>query len=1023
MAKRAFWGRAWRRTAFTFGLAMAPTGAQASEPTPDERELVRVAVAEAARVLSEGDSPACLSALESVREIAWRDVTQGNPWHLMMFWCSFSANGRPQPDVPIERIRSLVQPWQARFASATAPGVRAEAEAEAELSFFYHYWKNLNAFGHREAADGMFFPELRSRVEFAAAEPANAAAQKALLAFAWETTGSWMLHDYTVQFHELFKDRLGTSHSATLVLLRSVAYNERYLGRVQQALEHMQEAVALTDQHHPGNNALRVSMRSERAACLSAVGRLTEALADGLLVRDEVLRREPPSWLALVRSHYNLAETAAEMGDHRAAIAYAEQSIDYARRSANPTMLVEARVPAATRAVSRLMLGEPGAAQELKAALAVTHREMHIGPQAFALVQHAAAAGDSELLSWAADFMRQHIRRVRTPFHADRSVLDLMDAWQLGGAELLAPPVREPLERALAGSLTGRSAGTQALMHFNLARHLAATDPETAIWLHKRAANALQRLRAGLPAGDTELHRAWLSSHEGDLRRFIALLIDQGRLVEAEQAVLLLRDEELHEYTRRSQGRRNGATRALSYTPVEATRDAGMEEVAARVSQAATQADQRADAWRRLVFKDSYRDKQADAELAQFRGEVRELLNASPARRGGASPLRTLSNKALPAGTARLTYFVRADALNIMLQQGRRYRRVSVPIARDELNRRVQALRAVVASPAQDPLPAAAALHATLVAPVKPWLQRAGSRHLQVVPDASLRYVPFAALHDGRRFLAEQFVLSIDLSGSSRREPRGADAEARDKAATEAQRSASMAAKRSDPPTVQSRASAAAQRIASLHTQRDGTAAFGRSVGDEEHSALPGVQRELSAVTRQQGTLALNEAFTADSLRTRLSSRPAVVHIASHFIIDPAGEDKSYLVLGDGRRLSLAQLRQLPWDGVQLALLSACDSALSVDAGHGRELVGFASALLSAGVDNVVASLWRVSDGATAEWMELFYAQQRTGPSGPTVPTNPALLARTQRTWLQAHAGTALAHPHYWAAFQWMSAR
>ena len=139
MAKRAFWGRAWRRTAFTFGLAMALTGAQASEPTPDERENVRVAVAEAARFLSEGDSPACLSALESVREIAWRDVTQGNPWHLMMFWCSFSANGRPQPDVPIERIRSLVQPWQARFASATAPGVRAEAEAEAELSFFYHY--------------------------------------------------------------------------------------------------------------------------------------------------------------------------------------------------------------------------------------------------------------------------------------------------------------------------------------------------------------------------------------------------------------------------------------------------------------------------------------------------------------------------------------------------------------------------------------------------------------------------------------------------------------------------------------------------------------------------------------------------------------------------------------------------------------------------------------------------------------------------------------------------------------------
>ena len=891
-----------------------------------------------------------------------------------MAMCTFAVFGQPVHDVPLQNINALVAPWREHFATIAPP------HPEAELDFLYNYWRVLNHLGHPGAADQMFLPELRSRVDRVAADPADVELEKALLAFAWTTVGAWQLHDYLRGFHDFFKERLGAGHRVTLVMLRSVAYNERVLGRPQQALANMQEAVVLTDQHHAADTALRMSMRSERAAALSGVGRLAEAMTDALMVRDAVLLRDPPSWLALVRSHYNLAETAADMGDYRGAIAYAEQSIDYARRSGNPTLLTEARVPTATRAVSRLMLGEPGAAQELKAALAVTHREMHIGPQAFELVRHAALSGDAELFGWSADFMRGHIRLFRTPFHADRAVLDLMDAWQLGGAALQAPPVREPLERALAGSLTGRSAATQALMHFNLARHLVASDPATAVWLYKRAANALQRLRSGLPAGDTELHRAWLSTHEPDLRSFIGLLIDQGRLVEAEQAVMLLRDEEITEYTRRSAGRRDAPTRSLSYTPVETARDLGLEDLASRVAQAAQAADQRADAWRTQAFKDVYQDKEADTALLRFQSEVHELLDQAPALRGVASPPPQIARTTLPKGTARLIYFVRSDALDIVLQQGRRYRKVSVPIARDELNRRVQALRAAVASPERDPLTATAMLHALLIAPVRDSLRHARIARLQIVPDASLRYVPFAALHDGQRFLAQQFSLSIDLAGSSAR----------------------------------------AQLPAEPRASATGTAAFGRSVGDSEHAALPGVQRELLAVARHQGTLALNDAFTASSLRTRLESRPAVVHIASHFIIDPAGEDKSYLLLGDGLRLSLAELRQLPWSGVQLALLSACDSAVTVDAGHGRELVGFASALLGAGVGNVVASLWRVSDGATAEWMEMFYAQQR-GALQQRV--GPKMLAGTQRDWLRRHVGTPLAHPHYWAAFQWMSAR
>ena len=136
--------------------------------------------------------------------------------------------------------------------------------------------------------------------------------------------------------------------------------------------------------------------------------------------------------------------------------------------------------------------------------------------------------------------------------------------------------------------------------------------------------------------------------------------------------------------------------------------------------------------------------------------------------------------------------------------------------------------------------------------------------------------------------------------------------------------------------------------------------------------------------------------------------------MASHFKLDPAAEDASYLLLGDGQHLSLTELAKLPWQGVQLAVLSACDSAVTLDGGPGRELIGFASSLQRAGVAHVLATLWRVADGETARWMGLFYGQGRAAmPKAGSV-------AIAQRAWLRRFAGQPLSHPHYWAGFTWL---
>jgi len=157
----------------------------------------------------------------------------------------------------------------------------------------------------------------------------------------------------------------------------------------------------------------------------------------------------------------------------------------------------------------------------------------------------------------------------------------------------------------------------------------------------------------------------------------------------------------------------------------------------------------------------------------------------------------------------------------------------------------------------------------------------------------------------------------------------------------------------------------------------------------------------------ERGQGRLNALFTEAALARTGAAPGELLHISTHFVLRPGSIAKSWLLLGDGKRLPLERMRQLDIGRPRLVTLSACETAVMDGGSDGREVDGLAAALLDRGAGQVLASLWRVDDRATARFMRHFYAAYARQPGQAA-----AALQQAQR---QALAEGAPARD--WAAF------
>jgi CHAT domain-containing protein len=172
----------------------------------------------------------------------------------------------------------------------------------------------------------------------------------------------------------------------------------------------------------------------------------------------------------------------------------------------------------------------------------------------------------------------------------------------------------------------------------------------------------------------------------------------------------------------------------------------------------------------------------------------------------------------------------------------------------------------------------------------------------------------------------------------------------------------------------------------------------------------------MAVTPRGKGMAALD--FEANR-RTAMSSRLAnyrIVHFATHGILDNKHPELSGLVL------SLVNHTGKPQDGfltlqdvydmklpVDLVVLSGCETGLGEQV-NGEGLIGLTRGFMYAGATRVVASLWSVSDVATASLMADFYRGMQRDGMRPAA----ALRAAQIRMWKQKQ----WSFPYYWAGFE-----
>lgn len=308
-------------------------------------------------------------------------------------------------------------------------------------------------------------------------------------------------------------------------------------------------------------------------------------------------------------------------------------------------------------------------------------------------------------------------------------------------------------------------------------------------------------------------------------------------------------------------------------------------------------------------------------------------------------------------------------------------RRSSQAMVEDELNGHVAQIlkdtRGGIIAKSSKPNSSFRKTYRLLIEPIEKDLEEIKPSTLVFGLDRFFDSIPLAALYDGNKYLIESYAIAINLGlplyeNSKLPKPQNLDI----------------------------------------------LLAGGTKFGSK-HSELEKVGQEIESIEKQfkNRTETLFEGnFTSQNLQNKVTSKPfSIVHLATHGKFSSTPEKTVIITPGPDPDINLNQIEAILQqrganfeDAIQLLVLSACQTAV----GDKRASLGLAGITVQAGARSTVASLQKVNDASTANFMEEFYKQL----SQPSI-SRAEVLRKAQIAMLGKEDNANDRKPKAWATF------
>ncbi|MDR2459651.1 MAG: CHAT domain-containing protein [Deltaproteobacteria bacterium] len=480
-----------------------------------------------------------------------------------------------------------------------------------------------------------------------------------------------------------------------------------------------------------------------------------------------------------------------------------------------------------------------------------------------------------------------------------------------------------------------------------------------AIYYLKLSVNSAQNIRANINSMEDQLALSFMLLVEDRYHYLAKILIESGREEEAQMVISLLKQEEAGKLIPiEAPGiTPKGRVTLLSGTaegPIIVAQEEASQTISALVNK------------RQILLKKKKNEGLSEGEeielaklhedinsaIEDYRNFVEELPalleEASQTESSGVdiSSIRNLETlqgtlMTLGEGTVLVHTLITKDTLYLFLTSSNVLLVKPVDITRDDLNKLTQDFIELLKDPYYDPREDGKKLYELLIEPISAELTESNATTIMFSLDGSLRYAPMAALYDGEKWLIEKYSIAYF-------------------------------------------AEAARDKIRTITLEPPFAAGLGLTESKAGFSPLVAVEDEILGIIQVDGSggvipgeVYFNDQFTLNNLSDSLLMGANIVHIASHFNFDAFAPDQSFLLLGDGNKLHLRDIErrssELPFSGLDLLTLSACDTAAGLSDGDGSEIEGFAALSLNKGVTAVIAALWPVDDTSTGLLMREFY--------------------------------------------------